>query len=99
MTCLGNHDTDFGLAKMTELISQTKSIWLMANLYHDGKIIGNLPRSHIVEHNGVKIGVFGLCEWEWIGLLCPSTVTEELVYVDFIKTAKEISQQLKVQGC
>jgi hypothetical protein len=43
----------------------------------------------------LKIGLFGLCEWEWIGLLCPSTVTEELHYVDFVQTAKEMSKLLK----
>ena len=69
---------------MTELIAQTNSVWLMANLYVEKQIIGDLKRSHIVEHKGLKIGIFGLCEWEWIGCLSPSTVTEDLKYVDFI---------------
>jgi len=33
VTCLGNHDTDYGLAKMSELIRRTRGVWLMANLY------------------------------------------------------------------
>lgn len=84
VTCLGNHDTDMGIGKMQELTGLTNSVWLMSNLYHDGKIIGGLPRSHILEHQGYKVGFFGLCEWEWLGLLCPSTVTEDLEYVDFV---------------
>ena len=84
---------------MKELVALTNSVWLMANLFVDGQIIGNLPKSHILEHKGLKIGLFGLCEWEWIGLLCPSTVTEELHYVDFVQTAKEMSKLLKEQGC
>lgn len=66
VSCLGNHDTDYGLAKMSELIEKTKGVWLMANLYLDGKIIGNLPRSHTILHNGHKLGFFGLCEPDWI---------------------------------
>ncbi len=92
--CLGNHDTDFGLEKMQELIQKTQGIWLMSNLYlHDAKrIVGDLPRSHVITHKGYKIGLFGLCESEWLGLLNPYTITEKLIYVDFIVTAKEISQ-------
>ena len=51
VTCLGNHDTDCGLAQMTKLINQTSSVWLMSNFYlEDGSVIGDLPRSHIMEH-------------------------------------------------
>jgi 2',3'-cyclic-nucleotide 2'-phosphodiesterase (5'-nucleotidase family) len=52
VTCLGNHDTDFGIARMKELIALTNSVWLMANLFVEGKIIGDLPRSHILEYKG-----------------------------------------------
>ena len=88
VSCLGNHDTDFGLIKMVELIEKTEIPWIISNLYFEGKIIGNLPRSHILIHNGIKIGFFGLCEWEWLGILNPWEVVETLEYVDF----KKISQ-------
>ena len=42
VSCLGNHDTDFGFTKMTELIGKTGIPWLMSNLYHKGKIVGDL---------------------------------------------------------
>lgn len=81
VSCLGNHDTDMGLAKMQELVKQTNSIWLMANLFtEDGNIVGNLDRSTVIEFNGIKIGIFGVCEWEWLGILDPNTVTENLTY-------------------
>lgn len=50
VSCLGNHDTDYGLAKMSDLIKQTGSPWLMSNLYHEGKIIGDLSRSYTLIH-------------------------------------------------
>lgn len=43
--------------------------------------------------------MFGLCEFEWLGLLNPTTIPEQLIYVDFIATAKEMSKSLKDQGC
>ena len=52
VSCLGNHDTDYGLAKMSELIAKTKTPWLMANLfYEDGRTrIGDLPAYHVMSH-------------------------------------------------
>lgn len=69
----------------------------MANLYlpNEKRIVGDLPRSHILIHNGIKIGLFGLCEYEWLGLLNPYTIPEKLIYEDFIETAKEMSKSLK----
>ena len=42
VSCLGNHDTDFGLAKMSELIDKTNCPWIMSNLYMkvSGETIG-----------------------------------------------------------
>jgi len=95
VSCLGNHDTDFGLERCTELISKTKSPWLMANLsMEDGSSICGLPRYHVLEYQGVKVGLFGVCEEEWLGLFC-QTVTEELIYEDFVQAAKQMSKVLK----
>lgn len=99
VSCLGNHDMDYGLEKMDQLIQKTNSVWLMANLYYQGKIVGNLARSHIVNHEGQKIGLFGLCEFEWLGLVDPLKFTENLEYVDFLATAHEMCNLLKSEGC
>lgn len=99
VSCLGNHDTDFGFAKMKELIEKTGVPWLMSNLYHQGRIVGDLLRSHIMEYKGIKVGFFGLCEPEWVGTLVPWEVpTDELIVTDFVASAKEMVQLLKGQG-
>jgi 5'-nucleotidase len=99
VSCLGNHDTDFGFERMNELIDKTGIPWLMANLYYQGKIVGNLPRSHMLEFEGVKIGFFGLCEPDWVGTMVPWEVpTDELVVTNFVDTADEMIQLLKKQG-
>jgi 2',3'-cyclic-nucleotide 2'-phosphodiesterase (5'-nucleotidase family) len=61
---------------MKELIGKTSAVWLMSNLYLGEKIVGELSRSHILTYNGYKIGMFGLCEFEWLGLLNPTTIPE-----------------------
>ena len=99
VSCLGNHDTDYGLSKMSELIAKTEGIWLMANCFLNGKTIGELPRSHVLTYCGHKIGLFGLCEPDWLGTLNPNTVTEELVFTDFLECAHEMTTLLKSQGC
>jgi len=69
VSCLGNHDTDFGLERCSELIGKTKSPWLMSNLsLDDGSPICGLPRYHVLEHQGVKIGLFGVAEEGWLGI-------------------------------
>jgi 5'-nucleotidase len=73
----------------------------MANIYvpNEIRIVGEFPRNHIITHYGTKIGLFGLSEFEWLGLLNQYTIQDKLFYVDFIETAQEISQSLKSQGC
>jgi 2',3'-cyclic-nucleotide 2'-phosphodiesterase (5'-nucleotidase family) len=80
---------------MKELVARTNSVWLMANLFFEGQIIGDLAKNCIIEHSGLKVGVFGLCEKEWLELLNPATITEDLHYKDFVQTAKEMSKQLR----
>jgi 5'-nucleotidase len=33
VSCLGNHDLDYGIAKMQELVEKTGTPWLMSNLF------------------------------------------------------------------
>ena len=49
VTCLGNHDTDFGLEVMASNLSQCNSPWIMANLRlsETNEIIGGLKQTHI----------------------------------------------------
>jgi 5'-nucleotidase len=52
VTCLGNHDTDFGLEAMESNLSKCNSPWIISNLFMpDGKtVFGGLPRTHVVLH-------------------------------------------------
>jgi 5'-nucleotidase len=50
-------------------------------------------------YKGLKIGMFGLCEPDWIGTLNPAVISEILEVRDFLQTAEEMVQLLKDKGC
>ena len=92
VSCLGNHDLDFGIVKMQELTSKTAPCtWIMSNLCVEGKPIGDLDTFVIKEvplagtqvERKMKVGFFGLAGGDWPGLMMTS-VTEELQYTDFV---------------
>ena len=98
VSCIGNHDFDFGIKKMMELIKETGSPWLMANLFDkalgDKVPVGNSPGKHILESNGKKLGFIGLAEFEWITQF-NFTITEEIIYEDFVECARRLVKELK----
>ena len=101
VSCLGNHDMDFGLKKMIQLVGKTKPCkWLISNLTLEGedKPFGGLERWTTEEVDGkggkIKIGFFGLAEKEWIGQFT-ALVTEKFTYTSYIDTAKELSSFLR----
>ena len=84
VSCLGNHDLDFGIKIMKELTSQTGK-WILSNLYVDDRPIGDLetfdvrefPLANSDSDQKLKIGFFGLAGPDWIAQLGPE-VHEEL---------------------
>ena len=106
VACLGNHDLDFGVAKMVSLTSRTAPCeWLMSNFNVDGKPIGGLapytiksvPLTYSAaseEKKAIKIGFFGLAGPDWHATMSYE-VTETVEYVDFVETGREMAAMLK----
>ena len=99
VSCLGNHDLDFGIERMKELVEMTKPCkWLISNLTLEstGKPVGDLATwaiEEVVTSEGkLQIGFFGVAEEEWLGQL---GISEKLIYRDYIETAKEMSAWLR----
>lgn len=91
---------DHGLEVLLELIPKTNFPWLMSNVIDNetGEPLGNGKRSHIISHDGIKIGLIGLVEREWLDTL--STIdSNEVTYSDFIEVGHELSTQLRKDGC
>ncbi|KAL7677863.1 hypothetical protein ACOME3_004096 [Neoechinorhynchus agilis] len=99
--CIGNHDFDFGMDQLKKLLEapDTNTSWFLSNLF-DYETKEPLPLVHvseIVAHQGVKIGLMGLIENEWIDTL--GTVDrDELLYEDFIQKGRELAVEMRKKG-
>ncbi|KAI9286286.1 Metallo-dependent phosphatase-like protein [Umbelopsis sp. AD052] len=97
VACAGNHDFDFGVPQLQKLLKMTNFPWLLSNVLDKNT---NSPpiglKRHLVlncKTSGLRIGVIGLVEKEWIDTI-PS-FPPELEYHDFVEVAKEMSSKLR----
>ncbi|KAI1129048.1 Metallo-dependent phosphatase-like protein [Nemania abortiva] len=98
---LGNHDLDFGVLKFRHLASKCSFPWLIANVLDpalgEGVPIGNCKKTlMITSSNGIKIGLIGLGEREWLATI--NSLPPNLIYKSASETAKELVPQLRAEG-
>ncbi|KAI1501320.1 flagellar associated protein [Biscogniauxia marginata] len=98
---LGNHDLDFGVRKFRHLSSKCKFPWLIANVLDpalgDSVPIGNCKKTHMItSSNGIKIGLIGLGEREWLATI--NSLPPDLIYRSASETARELVPQLRAEG-
>ncbi|KAI0151519.1 Metallo-dependent phosphatase-like protein [Pestalotiopsis sp. NC0098] len=98
---LGNHDLDFGVRQFKYLASKCKFPWLIANVLDpalgESVPIGNAKKTHMItSSNGVKIGLIGLGEREWLATI--NSLPPNLVYKSASETAKELVPKLREEG-
>ncbi|KAK6527814.1 hypothetical protein TWF694_004793 [Orbilia ellipsospora] len=95
--CAGNHDFDFSPENFAHLGKLCNFPWLAANLYLDGEPIGGCHRTTMLTTtNGIKIGVIGLVEEEWIATV--NSIPPNVEYIDAASVAKELVPQLREEG-
>lgn len=90
---------DFGLDELDKLKAGTAFPWLCSNVImkDSGQPLGNCQRYHVLDHGGVRVGLMGLVEKEWLDTL---TVVEEedMEYTDFVACARELVSTLRTEG-
>ncbi|KAL3263355.1 hypothetical protein ABHI18_001892 [Aspergillus niger] len=101
VACVGNHDLDFGVAQFRHLRTQCRFPWLLANvldldLGKDVPIANCEKTLMLTSSNGIKVGVIGLGEREWLGTI--NALPPNLVYKSAYKTALELVPRLRGQG-
>lgn len=104
LTYLGfsqNHDLDFGMKQYRHLTGQCKFPWLLANVIDPAlgkdEPLGNAKKTvMLTSSNGIKIGVIGLGEREWLDTI--NSLPPDLEYRSASKTAIELVPQLRAQG-
>ncbi|KAJ0318605.1 hypothetical protein COL5a_010582 [Colletotrichum fioriniae] len=100
-TCVGNHDFDFGVKQFEHLTAKCNFPWLLANVL-DPALGKNVPLGHakhthmITSSNGIKIGLLGLGEREWLETI--NSLPPNIIYKSASETAKELVPQLRAQG-
>ncbi|KAJ5538893.1 hypothetical protein N7494_008372 [Penicillium frequentans] len=101
VACVGNHDLDFGVVQLRHLASACHFPWLLANVL-DPALGEAVPIANcgatcmLTSSNGIKIGVIGLGEREWLGTI--NSLPPNLIYKSAAQTAKELAPQLREQG-
>jgi 5'-nucleotidase len=93
----GNHEFDFGPETLRQRMSESKFVWLGANVLDKttGKTFADTPPFVIREMGGVKIGI--------VGLVLPETQTTSkpganVQLTGFCETAKRIVPEIRKQG-
>ncbi|KAK0620658.1 Metallo-dependent phosphatase-like protein [Immersiella caudata] len=99
--CVGNHDLDFGVAQFRNLSSKCKFPWLLANVLDpalgENVPLGNAKRTHMITtSNGLKIGLIGLGEREWLDTI--NSLPPDLIYLSASAVARELVPQLRAEG-
>ncbi|KAJ4398217.1 hypothetical protein N0V85_006343 [Neurospora sp. IMI 360204] len=99
--CVGNHDLDFGVLQFQHLTSKCAFPWLLANVLDpalgENVPIGNAGRTHMITtSNGLKIGLLGLGEREWLETI--NALPPNLIYRSATEVAKELVPELRAQG-
>lgn len=101
IACLGNHDLDFGVEQFQHLAAQCQFPWLCANVL-DPALGQNVPLGHckrthmLTSSNGIKIGVIGLVEREWLDTI--NSLPPNLKYLSASATAAELAPKLREDG-
>jgi 5'-nucleotidase len=95
---LGNHDFDEGEKHCGDLIKTLNTTWVMSNLINkNGKALCGSKLYFTKTVAGFKIGFLGLIDENYIE--SSELNQNELIYTNYIKTAKEIVNILKKENC
>lgn len=101
VACVGNHDLDFGVDQFQALAGQCNFPWLLANVLDpalgEDVPLGNAKKTvMLTSSNGLKIGVMGLVEQEWLATL--NSMPPDLIFKSASLTATELAVQLRNDG-
>lgn len=92
--------SDHGLAVLAQHIQKTTFPWLMSNVVDNetGRPLGGGKITHYFFHSGVRVGVIGLVEKEWLDTLW-AIDPKEVTYIDYVKAGNRLADELLNEGC
>lgn len=92
----GNHEFDYGVDNLIDFVKKTTFPWLLSNVIdkETSNQLGDGEIFHIIERSGVKFGLIGLIEEEWLSIL--STLdSSDVIYQDFVERGQQLAKWLK----
>ncbi|KAF8509902.1 Metallo-dependent phosphatase-like protein [Gautieria morchelliformis] len=91
----GNHDFDFGYPHLTKLVKDCTFPWILSNIYDtdSGNVPDTLQEFVVLERPGLKIGIIGLVEKEWIETV--SSWPPNFKYRDMTEVGVSLSKALR----
>lgn len=95
IACLGNNELNYGVARMTEMLSKFQNPWLMANMCSpDDSVLPGLKEYHVIEKEGHKIGFFGLASPDWT-MKYSEEMKQQVIYHDYLEVATRVIRTLR----
>ncbi|OAX31679.1 Metallo-dependent phosphatase [Rhizopogon vinicolor AM-OR11-026] len=91
----GNHDFDYGYLHFCKLTKDSAFPWLLSNIIDEntGRVPTPLQEMQVVERGGVRIGLIGLVEKQWIDTLLSWPANFQ--YKDMAQVAIDLSKKLR----
>ncbi|TFK42780.1 Metallo-dependent phosphatase-like protein [Crucibulum laeve] len=91
----GNHDFDFGYPHLSKLVQDTKFPWVLSNIIDEttSRVPEHLNEFSILERGGLRIGIIGLVEEEWIATVASWPATFK--YKSMTETGLDLSKRLR----
>ncbi len=85
-----------GLDTLEYLIDKCTFPWLLSNVLdaHTHKPLGGAKESRVVVIGGVKVGLIGLAEKEWVKSLAYINY-DDMIYESFIHEAAKLAKELR----
>jgi len=98
--CVGNHDLDFTVEVLKERMNQWQFPWLLSNVLDatTNEPLAGAQRSLILEWQGLKIGLLGLVEYEWLLTIPSIDCSKDITYLDFVHEGRRLAQELHASG-
>lgn len=74
--------------------------WLLSNVLdkRTGKQLAGACEYLEMEWNGVKLGLVGLVEREWLATIPSIDMDQDVIYLDFVEEGKRLARMLKEKG-
>lgn len=96
---LGNHDLDFGEENMVKMGKASSFPWLLSNVIskRTQRPLGECASSLLFDWEGVKVGMLGLVERDWMCAL-GSVEEDSIEFEEYVDACKRIAPELRRQG-